>query len=301
MNLKTLLLTLLIGLNAAAAAEIKFLPLRAAKPGTDGEYYTQRPDPARVEYTLPLSLEDRSQVTAAQLKSYNQEQLDQLYFRLGSGPIPTGDFKGTVLVKNSLVQSIEGKLLENVLNQGVFHGVVRKAAMKLLCQSQDGLECIGEYLWKGKHFYPPQQDGTVELRNAVPLAIRNSVLLKAAGLGAFVAPLQKARVESFGGANHMMLFPANVYCGQSLVDGRHESIIIDAAYGDDFTPYIPEVDGISGRDGKNIRDEIRMIRPGLYLGRAYADKIFLLNFVLESVQPPAADWSNKCWGTRSWQ
>jgi hypothetical protein len=29
-----------------------------------------------------------------------------------------------------------------------------------------------------------------------------------------------------------------------------------------------------------VRDEIRMVRPGLYLGRAYMDHAFILNFVL---------------------
>jgi hypothetical protein len=31
-----------------------------------------------------------------------------------------------------------------------------------------------------------------------------------------------------------------------------------------------------------IRDEIRMVRPGFYLGRAYTGKTFLLNFTLYS-------------------
>ena len=39
-------------------------------------------------------------------------------------------------------------------------------------------------------------------------------------------------------------------------------------------------DALAGRNGLRIRDEIRMIRPGFYLGRAYANKIFLLNFIL---------------------
>ena len=34
----------------------------------------------------------------------------------------------------------------------------------------------------------------------------------------------------------------------------------------------------------SIRDEIRMIRPGFYLGRAYANKVFLLNFMLYNAE-----------------
>jgi hypothetical protein len=29
-----------------------------------------------------------------------------------------------------------------------------------------------------------------------------------------------------------------------------------------------------------VRDEIRMVRPGFYLGRAYLDRVFGLNFTL---------------------
>jgi hypothetical protein len=301
--MKHLRLTVLILMIAGstAFADLKFVPLRQAPAGVDGELYNYRPDAAKVESAAPLSMTDRMPVSVATLKSYTQEQLDQLYFRLGSGPIPVGDFTGTILVKNTLVQAIEGKLIDDFTSQGLISGLVRKAIMKFLCRSQDGLECIGGYLWKGKHFYPPLTDGTVELRNAIPMFVRDPVGLRLANLEGFAAPLQKARVEKFNGTDFMMLFPANVYCGISLIDGRRESIVIDYAYGDDFKPFIPEVDGIAGRDGKGIRDEIRMIRPGLYLGRAYADKIFLLNFVLEAAKPAPGDWSNRCWAGNSWQ
>ena len=291
------LLSILLLTGIAASADVSFVPLRQAKPGVDNEYFTYRPDPARVEYLAPLSSTDLQTVTLAKLKSYTQEQLDQLYFRLPSGPLPSGDFTTTILVKNTLVQAIEAKLIDSMTSQGVT-GAIRKALLKVLCNSTDGLECIGDYLWKGKRFYPATSDGTHEMRNAVPSI--NRVLLMGAGLGSLIAPLAKAKVEKFNGTSLMMLFPANVYCGISLVDTRRESIIIDYAYGDDFQPYIPEVDSLAGRDGKGLRDEIRMVRPGLYLGRAYTDKIFLLNFVLEAPSPqPSAP--NSCWSSKSWQ
>ena len=77
-----------------------------------------------------------------------------------------------------------------------------------------------------------------------------------------------------------LLFPAKLYCGQSLLDGRRESVIIDYAYNDEIPGYQEHPDALAGRNGLRIRDEIRMIRPGFYLGRAYANKIFLLNFIL---------------------
>jgi len=41
-------------------------------------------------------------------------------------------------------------------------------------------------------------------------------------------------------------------------------------------------DLLAGRGGLLIRDEIRMIRPGFYLGRAYINRMFLLNFTLHN-------------------
>ena len=36
--------------------------------------------------------------------------------------------------------------------------------------------------------------------------------------------------------------------------------------------YQEHPDALAGRNGLRIRDEIRMIRPGFYLGRAYANQ-----------------------------
>ena len=57
-------------------------------------------------------------------------------------------------------------------------------------------------------------------------------------------------------------------------------MIIDYAYTDDIKGYMERPDSLAGRRGIAIRDEIRMVRPGFYLGRAYANRAFLLNFTL---------------------
>jgi hypothetical protein len=85
-----------------------------------------------------------------------------------------------------------------------------------------------------------------------------------------------------------LLFPAKLYCGQSLLDGRRESVIIDYAYSDELPGYQANPDALAGRNGLRVRDEIRMVRPGLYLGRAYVSKAFLLNFVLYNEEVAAA-------------
>ncbi len=60
-----------------------------------------------------------------------------------------------------------------------------------------------------------------------------------------------------------------------------KSIIIDYAYNDDLAAIFHEgTDDWVNRKGLRIRDEIRMVRPGFYLGRAYINRAFLLNFTL---------------------
>ncbi|HYX32426.1 MAG TPA: hypothetical protein VE954_04880 [Oligoflexus sp.] len=90
-------------------------------------------------------------------------------------------------------------------------------------------------------------------------------------------------------------FPARVYCGQSLIDSRRESIVLDYAYGDTIPGYIPAFDWPMTRFGLSIRDEIRMVKPGLYLGRAYIQGIYTLNFILHSqTEADKADWTEVC-------
>ncbi len=300
-RLKILPLILISFWTIGALAQVKFLPSKVVPAGTDPEYYSAKPDFAMVERWAPLSPQDRKSLSPALLKSYSQEKLDQLYARLASGPIPQGDYEGSILVKNELVLTIEKMMMDKMINRKSFGGFFQGLAIKVLCGSRDRLECLGEFLWKGKHFYPPEADGSIELRNAINLKLRNSMILKAAGLSALDKPLSQAQVQDFNHDKRMMLMPAHVYCGISLADTRRESIIIDYAYGDDFKPFIPEVDGLVTRNGKVIRDEIRMIRPGLYLGRAYVENIFLLNFVLESKSTPSLEIKNQCWTGNSWQ
>jgi hypothetical protein len=85
-----------------------------------------------------------------------------------------------------------------------------------------------------------------------------------------------------GNEEQWLLFPARLYCGQSLLDSRRESVIIDYFYTDEIDGYLERPDFLAGRRGLQVRDEIRMVRPGFYLGRAYIGKIFLLNFTLEN-------------------
>jgi hypothetical protein len=88
------------------------------------------------------------------------------------------------------------------------------------------------------------------------------------------------RTEDFFGKRVALLFPAKLYVGDSQFDPRRPSVIIDYADTALIDGYIEKIDRLVGKDGLMIRDEIRMLRPGFYLGRAYFGTLFGLNFTL---------------------
>ena len=247
-----LLLTVFIG----GCERIKSLFL--AKPDIAyvayGDAYASKPDFAQVEYEHPIPLKELVKVTPKYLTSLNQEELDQLYARLSSGPVPDGPFDGEIVFP----RGSSGKLRAAEIIGGLKGlGVNFKGRM---------LETAGEALWKGKVFYRNEKI----LRNRIEdLAVLRPVI----GPG----DIPKIDVD---GKDAWLLFPAKLFCGQSLIDSRRESIIIDYDFTDEIRGYREKPDFLAGRRGLKVRDEIRMVRPGLYLGRAYMDHAFILNFVL---------------------
>jgi hypothetical protein len=238
------------------APEVPFAPY--------GEAYSARPDFARVEHDFPLTPADLAKITPANIAKLDQEQVDQIYARLPAGPIPDGAFDGTLFFPKGV--SGDRRLAEIV---GGLRGLIvdLKGAK---------IELIGRTLWKGKVFYRDQR----VLRNRIEdLAILKPVIDDPAALKKIVVD----------GKDAWLLFPAKLYCGQSLLDGRRESVIIDYAFTDEIEGYHERPDFLAGRRGLRIRDEIRMVRPGFYLGRAYADRAFLLNFTLYNATIAARD------------
>jgi hypothetical protein len=243
-----------------------------------GSDYASKADFAQVEYEHPIARAELLKVTPKYLAGLNQEQLDQLYARLGSGPIPDGPFDGEIV----FTRGGSGKLRAAEIVGGLA-GLGLNLKGKLL-------ESAGETLWKGKVFYRDQKI----LRNRIEdLAVLRPII----GPGA----IPKIAVD---GKDAWLLFPAKLYCGQSLIDSRRESIIIDYAFTDDIPGYREKPDFLAGRRGLKVRDEIRMVRPGLYLGRAYMDHAFVLNFVLYSktldqagrAAFEAGQLADDCWG-----
>lgn len=223
-------------------------------------------DFARVEHDVPLSHADRAKLTPENLKTLSQEEIDQIYARLSAGPIPDGILRGDLFFERG-EEGLRTRLAE-ILGGGV--GKVADAKV-------EGLEKLGKSLWKGKRFYRDER----VLRNV----IEDFVALKP--LIGDESKVEKVEIARSGPLSWIiprttawLLFPAKLYCGQSLLDGRRESIIIDYAYSHDLPGYMDKPDALAGRGGLAIRDEIRMVRPGLYLGRAYANRVFLLNFTV---------------------
>jgi hypothetical protein len=260
-------LLLLAGCTAAPPPPVSF--------ANYGEPYARKPDFARVELDHPLSAADRAKITPANLRALPQEKVDQIYARLTAGPIPDGPYTGDLFFADGGGPKRISELL------GGAKGFANDVAL-------DQVRFLGKALWKGKIFYRDQR----ELRNMID---DRRLVAKL-----FDVDVKDMRTGQFNGKTVGLLFPAKLYCGQSLLDSRRESVIIDYAFGDEIEGYPTNVDSVAGRNGLQVRDEIRMIRPGFYLGRAYMGRVFILNFTLYKEEAAkAATVAEDCWDGRS--
>jgi hypothetical protein len=232
------------------APDISFAPY--------GDPYSSKTDFAQVEYQFPLTTEQRMKLTPQNIQKFDQEQVDQIYARLTAGPIPDGPHDGDLFFPKGITG--RARLAEIV---GKVKGIA--AGLEL-----EKLTILGRALWKGKVFY----------RNDRVLRNRIDHLESLAEF--FPNPAEEAKVRELttNGKTDQLYFPAKLYCGQSLMDSRRESIIIDYAFTDEIEGYHEIPDKLAGREGLLIRDEVRMVRPGFYLGRAYMGESFLLNFTV---------------------
>jgi len=227
--------------------DVKFAP--------DNADFRQKMDLAEVEYKYPLLPADLSKLTPANLATLSQEQIDQVYARLSAGPIPDGPFDGAILFPGGS----SGKFRVAEIMGGLTGSALQLKGISL--------DALGESLWHGKVFY----------RNERVLRNRIDDLSALKKVGLVDGDPKKISVD---GKDAWLLFPAKLYCGQSLFDSRRESIIIDYFFTEEIPGYQEKPDFLAGRRGVRVRDEIRMVRPGFYLGRAYLDRVFGLNFTL---------------------
>jgi hypothetical protein len=247
---------LVAGCSARGCTARPAIPLAAY-----GKDYQTKVDFARLEHRHPLTRADLVKLTPANVAVLDQEEIDQVYARLTAGPIPDGAYRGTFFTARGGGLARLPEILGGLLGTA--------AAAKI-----GVLEHLGGRLWQGKVF---DRESRV-LRN---------MITERASLEWLLAKLKVderslTAVKTPDGRDAWLLFPAKVYCGQSLLDGRRESIVVDYAFTDEVPGYEAEIDALGGRNGLQIRDEIRMVRPGFYLGRAYLSRVFALNFTLEN-------------------
>jgi len=220
--------------------------VRFAPPGTE---------PARVEREYPLTDAERRALTPQNVQTLTQEQVDQIYVRLTAGRVPDGPFRGDLFYP----RDANGRAQLRDLPEPAPGVLGHVATLKV--------ERLARLLWRGKVFFRSQGI----LRNRID------------GIGVLrpiIRDFDTIPKLTFDGETTYLLFPAKVSCGQSLLDPRQPSIVIDYAQGPSIEGYRPVPDAIAGPDGLNIRDEVRRVRPGFYLGRAYFGSRFALNFTL---------------------
>jgi hypothetical protein len=255
----------IIAASLAACSPDKTTPPNIEFAKYAGAYVT-KPDFAQVEYDFPLVPAELARLTPETLKRYDQEQIDQIYARLTAGPIPDGAYDGDLFFpRGTSGQARVGEIAGGVLG-------------KALAFKVDRLEDLGRMLWRGKVFYRDQR----LLRNRI-----EDTKLLAPLIDGDLSKIPRIEVEK--GKDDWLMFPARIYCGQSLLDSRRESVIIDYYFTDRLPGYRERPDYLAGRRGVAVRDEIRMVRPGFYLGRAYVGRVFLLNFTLYNEQVAERD------------
>lgn len=221
-------------------------PIRFAPAGTDS---------ARLRSEFALTDAERQALTPDSLRRLTQAQLDQIYVRLSTGPMPDGPFRGDLFFPRDRDRRVLVRDLP-----GVLPGPLADIATI-------PVEKLGRALWRGKVFFRSQGI----LRNRIEdLAILKPIIPDSSTIPKL----------TFDERTTWLLFPARVSCGASLLDPTRRSIVIDYAQGPEIEGYREIPDKLAGPDVLAIRDEVRMVRPGLYLGRAYFRTQFGLNFTL---------------------
>ena len=110
-------------------------PIRFAPPGTD---------PAKLRSEYPLSDAERALLTPESLRTLTQDQVDQIYARLSSGPIPDGPFRGDLFFPRDRDGHARVRDLADPAPKLLPH----VAALRI--------EQLGRALWKGKVFFRSQ-------------------------------------------------------------------------------------------------------------------------------------------------
>jgi hypothetical protein len=268
----------LLGIPNAAAAQpappdIPFADLvDTSVKDPDNPAKTFRVDFARLERETPLSRADRIKITPENLAVLPQEYVDQVYGRLTAGSVPDGVYVGNLFLPRDdagTLATLKARVEEIVGDLG---GALAGASV-------EQVERVARALWKGQAFDREQRLA----RNMIEdLPLLRPLLGDGATIPTATIPRGGPLGRLLPSDRVWLLFPAKVYCGQSLLEGRRESVVTDHMYSDEIAGYRVRPDELAGRRGLKVRAEIRMVRPGFYLGRVYANRVFLMNFTLFS-------------------
>jgi hypothetical protein len=254
--MRTRVVLFLMTLAIVSGCRAALPPIRFAPTGTDS---------ARLRSEFALTAAERASLTPETLRTLSQEQIDQIYKRLSPGPIPDGPFRGDLFFP----RGGDRKTSVGEMSAPGSDLVAKIAGMPV--------ERLGRAFWRGKVFFRSQGI----LRNRIEdLAILKPIITDADTIPKL----------TFDGQTTWLLFPAKVSCGSSLLDPANRSIVIDYTKGSEVEGYRDIPDKLAGPEGLDIRDEVRLVRPGLYLGRAHFHNQFRLNFTL--VDPTTASNPN---------
>jgi hypothetical protein len=252
------LVTLAVAIVTATAACHHSAPsIRFAPDGTSVD---------RLRAEFALSAAERQSLTPDTLRLFTQAQLDQIYVRLSTGPMPDGPFRGDLFFPRGSAKP------------GHLSDLAPNLPARLSAAGAMPLEQLGRALWRGKVFF--KADGI--LRNR----IEDLLILKP-----FIKDSASIPKLTFDGQTTWLLFPAKTSCGPSKLDPAHHAIVIDYSKGSEVTGYREIPDSLAGPDALDILDEVRLVRPGLYLGRAHFRGQFRLNFTLLKPDAPPSTGS----------
>lgn len=220
------------------------------------------PSLAEVEARYPLAMEER-RFDAAALAALDDEERAQLYARLTAGPLPHGLWRVAPLLAEgeTAAARLGGRLTPigppdpealqryEALGRALLGRRVFEQGIAVTALADDRVAVIEDL------YGPPETRAVARegLFGRFLPAVRTDV--------AFAAP--------FG-------------CGASLLDPRRDAIVIDRRAAGA---------GRSGQrpSGLRLREEYRLVRPGLYLGRVYADGQPLFDVAMSALETVEAE------------
>ncbi|MGH9382845.1 MAG: hypothetical protein ACRD2N_00915 [Vicinamibacterales bacterium] len=245
-SLRSVVVSLIAVFALAGGCRTAAPPIRFAPPGTDTD---------RLRREFALTEAERRALAPDTMRSLTQGQIDQIYTRLSAGPIPDGPFRGDLFFPRDR----DGRARIRDLSDPAPNVLGPVAALPA--------EQFGRMFWRGKVFFRSQ----AIVRNR----IEDLVILRP-----IISEAETVPKLTFDGQTTWLLFPARLSCGDSRFDPTRRSIVVDYSVTEQIEGYRDLPDRVAGPKGLNIRDEVRVIRPGFYLGRAYFGPRFGLNFTL---------------------